>query len=382
MNATCNLCKGNTETIEPTKEKVWVTTNGYVLNASVHLHTCSECGHVQKYIDDEYNNKFKDIFKYYEVNLFSSNIDQMSFQSDGNFSSRLGSIVDKIKYKNILKKTGSLLEVGCARGFFLKAFHKEFPAWDLYGQEYNDIFKDIIFKIDGVKDFYERDDIITTSMNCIAMNHVLEIVPFPTETLLIHHNLLEDSGVHFVQVPDFLKDPFDLCIIDQVSHFTRSSLNYLAKKCGYSIISTTDGWTQKHTGWLATKCAPQLDVQMDVGTIEAAKNNVLNIMKWLNELPSFILEYSKGKELGIFGTAPASSWIAGAIDEQNTFFVDEDPYRQGKKLMDKIIYAPIDCPKNSCVFLPFAPQLAKIIQERLSKKYPQVDFFYFNSKLF
>lgn len=377
----CNICKGKTELIGQTKEKPWVISNGSRLHANIHLHICLECGHVQKNVDDELQNLIENTFKDYQVNSFDSNIDQMSFQNNGNFSSRLGFLVEKIKHKNILKKTGRLLEIGSAQGLFLKEFHKEFPEWALYAQDYDNQNKYIILNIDSVKDFYTKDDKITTNMNCIAMNHVLNVIPLPADILHTHHNLLEDSGIHFVQVPDYLKDPFDLCIADTYSHFTRTSLNYLAKECGYSIISTTDGWTQKHVGWLATKSTPCTYAKMDIKTVEVAKNNVLNILKWLDELPFFILEYAKGKELGILGTATAASWVAESINNINIFFVDEDPHRQGKDFLGKIIYAPNDCPSHSCVFLPFAPELTKKIKERLTKEYPRIDFFYFNKEL-
>lgn len=379
----CNLCNGKIEEFEQTKEKIWASSDGRVLRANISLCICSVCGHVQKNVDDAYQTIIENIYKNYKVNQFDGSLDQISFQNDGFSSSRSSVLIRKIKQKNILKDTGKLLDFGCATGLFLTEFSKEFPMWDLYGQEYDKLFKDIVLKIDRVKSFYTKDNEITTRMDCISMNHALEHVPFPVETLRSHHRLLEDSGIHFVQVPSYLKDPFELCMLDHISHFSHATLDYLARKCGYCVISTTDGWTQKHIGWLATKSSHIYSEKIEETktAIDIEKNKINKILAWLDALPNFILNYCKDKKLGILGTTPTSSWVAESINNENAFFCDEDPFRHGAELMGKIISSPKNCPVNACIFLPFAPKQAKIIQERLQKEYPHIDFFYFNKEL-
>jgi hypothetical protein len=68
---------------------------------------------------------------------------------------------------------------------------------------------------------------------------------------------------------------------------------------------------------------------------------------------------------GIFGTAVAGTWLAGARDIEVDFFVDEDPSRIGAKHLGIPIISPGDAAEGSDILVGMAPAVSK----RLAGKY-------------
>ena len=376
----CNICSGKVTVLQESKEKDWVTSDGYIMSGEVQLCLCSQCGHVQKNANKEYLETIADVYKNYRVNSLDGSIDQISFLDNGIRIYRSSRLIKEIVKTKILKNKGSVLDVGCGTGQFLKAWHDEYPQWDMYGQEYDTHFKERILAIPGVKGFYLKEDCHGGKFSCISMSHVLEHVLSPTELLLQHNSMLENDGIHLVQVPCFLYDPFDLCIYDHVSHFTSNSLEYLSQKGGVRIVDNATGWVPKHIGWLAQKGTETKAVVAE-GYVETIKEQVEKINIWLEKLPHLILEFSKDKQLGIFGSNPAAVWVAKKIDNKNDFFVDEDVHRMNHIIADTITLLPADCPEKLCVFLPFVLSHGKQLKQRLQKQYPHIEFFGFEMDL-
>ena len=74
----------------------------------------------------------------------------------------------------------------------------------------------------------------------ITLIHVLEHLHKPIEILSILAKKLKENGIIFIQIPNFLLNPFDLCVYDHTIHFDKDSLNRLASACDLKIISMDD----------------------------------------------------------------------------------------------------------------------------------------------
>lgn len=248
----CSLCHGNMEVLNKfSKFKSFVTSDGRIINnAYVTFLRCVKCGHIQKKYDEDYKLKLNSIYTSYSVDPFS--IGDQKIYSVNSAQSRFNIIINRLIDFKILPKQGSLLDIGCGRGTFLKKFNSYFPSWYLYGQEYDDHFKDEILSIPKVIHFFKNDDLYSTKekFTLITLHHVLEHIQFPVQVLLNQLNLLDRDGFHFIQVPSYEKEYFDLIVFDHCHHFSHRTLEFIATNVGIDLISSTDGWTPKHIGWL------------------------------------------------------------------------------------------------------------------------------------
>jgi hypothetical protein len=88
---------------------------------------------------------------------------------------------------------------------------------------------------------------------------------------------------------------------------------------------------------------------------------------WLRGVKHQAQQIRAGSDtFGIFGTAVAGSWLAGACNIKVDFFVDEDPNRIGGKHLGIPILSPGDAPPGADVFVGMAPAVSKRLAEKYS----------------
>ena len=77
----------------------------------------------------------------------------------------------------------------------------------------------------------------------ISLWHTLEHVPEPAGMLRSFHQWLKPEGQVLVQVPDVARNPYDLGVVDHVSHFTNATLRFCARSAGFEIAADGHSWT-------------------------------------------------------------------------------------------------------------------------------------------
>jgi len=70
--------------------------------------------------------------------------------------------------------------------------------------------------------------------------------------------------------------------------------------------------------------------------------------------------------VGILGTSISATWLAAALGDKVTFFVDEDASRVGREHLGLRIIGPADAPKEPAVLMPLRPDIALAMAWRLS----------------
>ncbi len=173
-------------------------------------------------------------------------------------------------------------------------------------------------------------------------------------------------------MPNYIENPFDLMVLDHVTHFDKSSICRLISNAGLEVINCEFDWVIKELTIVAKK--PYLSAPTsEQKQLHQIKLNVRVCLEWLGALPRKTEELLKAKNKGIFGTAIAAIWLYSELNSDFIdFFVDEDRARVGKKLYGLPIYSPLDIPEDSCVFLALPPILAQSVLERVNKK--RVDY--------
>jgi len=138
---------------------------------------------------------------------------------------------------------GRLLDVGCGSGKFLLRMKERM---DVFGIEPGSYGYQICRRrgLDVQNTFLEAADYQANSFDVITLNHVLEHVPNPKETLSHVRGLLRDSGFVIIQVPNlrsfaFLVSReyfFHLDVPRHLFHFTRKTLEAYLKAAGLKPV--------------------------------------------------------------------------------------------------------------------------------------------------
>jgi len=197
---------------------------------------CKKCGHVyqnprrnKKEIEKIYNTRKK----FYRSMPRKTNI--KSFELLYN---------KRLKIIERYSKKGTLLDIGCSFGTFLKIAHK--AGWETYG---NDISKHIVnfakrkMKLNVFYGPIEKAKYPNNFFDVITLFDVLEHLTNPLKTLKECNRILKSGGLLIIQTPaiDSLyaklkaKD-WEYYGLQHLNYFSKKSLEILLKKSKFKII--------------------------------------------------------------------------------------------------------------------------------------------------
>ena len=327
------------------------------------LATCSDCGIVQKPVTENWLCEIQKIYAGYAVYKQGGGVDQASFdQSTGTSLARSRKIVEWLQAGGCLPKTGSLLDIGCGNGAFLRAFYKSNPHWQTCGLELDARNKVVIESIPGVTALHVGSiDSLQVHFDLIVLIHALEHIPDPIGYLQALRSLLKPGGLLLIEVPDLETSPFDILIADHCTHFSANTLRWIVGKAGFEVCRLDTACVAKElTMLLRSATRPDQTSSFSPDDSATARAHLV----WLHKL----LEQgnSIAGPLGIFGTSISATWLAAALGGKVQFFVDEDPNRIGRKHMGCPVFSPHDAPTAPAVLLPLRTDIAIAVAERLA----------------
>ena len=334
---------------------------------------CASCGHVQKRLTKEWFAGINAIYNQYEMYPLSDGNEQVVFKNATPVPRTLR-LLERIEEAVQILETGKLLDIGCGNGAFLRTFGQKYKDWDLFGYEQSDTNSNVIRNIRGVKDFYSGSlDQIEDRFDIISMLYVIEHLHNPVAAMQTVRNLLKPEGIFFVQTSDFTENPFDLVVFDHCSHFHFNSLKYVVESAGLETKIKADDWVAKEIGLVAAtmknssaKSTPINNTQWTAITEKA--------LDWLHKVVVHARSVSINSIFGMFGTALAGTWLTKSLEDRVSFFVDEDPLKQGKTHMGLPILHPADVKNGETVYLAFPHKLANELYRRLAIKYVSTRF--------
>jgi SAM-dependent methyltransferase len=294
-----------------------------------------------------------------EQNIFDGKSDQ--------FSARSSYLIERFCSRLALPLQGRLLDVGCGNGSFLRSFHQHLPNWKLNGLEVSDKYKKDVEGIEGVEKFYSclAQD-VPGMFDVISMVHVLEHVPFPKEIVATLHRKLKAGGLLLIQVPNYLKNPFDLLIADHCTHFTLASARDLLLMGNFDVLIAAADWIPKELTIIGRK-SERVHNGVWKKTRPSTEKSLMQCMRWLKSVAAMGRKLSMGnKKFGLFGTSIAAVWLFQELRGNVQFFVDEDPHRVGKEFMGRPVYAPASVPDDGHVLMAFPRTIALKIAKKVT----------------
>jgi SAM-dependent methyltransferase len=328
---------------------------------------CSDCGAVQKPVTESWLDEVREIYAGYTVYEQGGGVEQASFDlNSGASMARSEKIVEWLKGSVTIPKKGSLLDVGCGNGSFLRAFGQNNPDWQMAGLELDTRNQALIESISGVTKLHVGPiHSLQARFDLIVLIHALEHIPDPIHYLKSLSGLLNPGGLLLVEVPDLETSPFDILIADHCTHFSIATLGWTAEKAGFEVCRMdAGGCVTKELTMLARY--PALSLRADSlsprdNGATAASGHIAWLQKLLRQGQSI------SGRIGIFGTSISATWLAAALGDKVGFFVDEDANRIGRRHMGHPIYSPSNAPKKSALLMPLRADIAISVARRLAQ---------------
>lgn len=205
------------------------------------MKTCGKCGHI-------YTNPIPNalnINKYYVSDDYVSHHDNRKTLLDTiYYAVKQHMIKKKISIiKELLKKEGKILDIGCGTGAFLEAL--KFKGYKTVGVEPGDLAREKAIKknIEVYKDIADLEKNHPGNFQLISLWHVLEHIEDIKKELLTYHRLLDNKAWLIIAVP--LNKSYDALFYKQywagfdlprhLHHFSPETLKKAATSTGFVL---------------------------------------------------------------------------------------------------------------------------------------------------
>lgn len=193
---------------------------------------CENCGfvYVNSVPSKRQLNQFYHTFDYYNVDAVEKVIRQDATRS-----------LQKIE---LYKNTGSLLDIGCGRGFFMDEARKR--GWEVQGIDYS---KNVIDYARTVLHLNaQRSDVFSVTsekkFDVVTLNQVIEHILNPKDLIQKCYDLLNSKGIIYIATPNIeslaakvAKEYFDHLIPPlHLGYFSQETLSRLLEESHFRIL--------------------------------------------------------------------------------------------------------------------------------------------------
>ena len=201
----CHACGGAAEALAAPALESLASSDCMPVKGDIRVGVCRNCGLLQKEISPAWNALCSKIYGNYQIYHQAAGREQKVLGRDtGAFKARSELIADFLKSSHDFPRNGSLLDIGCGNGAFLRSMHALFPEWTLVGADINDTYRDQILSI-GPRAAFKGTDELAASRDrhgMVVLIHCIEHIPGPVTYLAEARRYIEPGGRLLIQVPD------------------------------------------------------------------------------------------------------------------------------------------------------------------------------------
>jgi SAM-dependent methyltransferase len=272
--------------------------------------------------------------------------------------------------------SGRILDVGCGKGSFLRAFAAVRPGWRYAGVEPSRDEAELARR-DGRLEVFEgmfgSVPLASASFDLISIMHVLEHVSQPAGVLRELHRLLRPGGQLFIEVPNpcDVNMFYDLLLFEHLYHFTPDTLSWLAAREGFEVMAHERSTSYGAQRLIARKATAGRGGQFPAVSIGEAFEAWKELWSGMIALAAAGAQAARsGRRVGIFGAGmTAATWLVYS-DLHGAPLVglfDESPWKIGRTLFDCAIFplADIRAHQLDLVLIATMPNSQQRVAEKL-----------------
>ncbi|MCC8945702.1 class I SAM-dependent methyltransferase [Bradyrhizobium sp. Arg62] len=243
MSVRCPVCSSDQlHDLYPSFSGTCITSDMMVLrNASLDNRLCSGCGLIfnaggtRGWSEAFYKDS-------YSLMMRSPNAAIQSFSGPAPISQaeRTHQILREMSE---LPSQGAILEVGAGKGDFLGHFLEQSTEWRATAFEPSSAFDVLKQRFPSASIHhcdYKEFDAGAARFDLVVALGVLEHVENPLDMLRWGYERLHESGLFYIRVPNFARNPNDLFCADHLSKLTIHSLTSLAKAAGFDVVASKE----------------------------------------------------------------------------------------------------------------------------------------------
>ncbi len=337
-----------------------VTSDSLPCDLPAVIWRCSGCGHLQKVPTADEQASIDRIYATYQAHHLSGGREQLVFPPGLPPRPRTYHCLEQCV--PLLPAAGRLLDVGTGNGAVLKSAQALLPRWSLFGFDVGDKFRAEVEAMPGVAGFWSGDfaTVPEANFDLAVLWHTLEHVPDPASLLTAIAAKLAPGGRVLIQVPDIVRHPFDLAVVDHASHFGPAQLARTCARAGLRIAVDGRLWVHNCLTLLLEKG----DAPVSPG------DNLAWVFPWLQEGMQAIDREIGAGPFAIFGTGMAGLWMATQFGRPPACFVDEDAARDGQQVAGAPVRTPSSLDPSIPIVMSFMPATAEAIAARLRQQHP------------
>jgi len=287
--------------------------------------------------------------------------------ASGRLRKRCDVLLDHINALSGCPRSGTVLDVGCGSGVMLRALSQR-GGWRLHGLDLNTRFLATLQSIPGFEALHTCTPAdLPARFDLVTMVHSLEHFPAPLPALRDLRSKVAAGGRLFVEVPNAEANPFEYLVADHATHFSPSTLSFLATSAGWEIDELSTAWVSKELSLTAHPGADPVQLPAPNGAPDAV-TRIRAQIDWLRQCVDSAREAATGPApFGLFGSSIAATWLGGVLGDRISFYVGEDMNRVGRTLLGRPIVSPAEVPCKSVVYVALIPQIAALVAERLDR---------------
>jgi len=310
----------------------------------------------------------------------SADEDDLLFSTPTSEAETLTSSQATFLAEHVEARNGRVLDIGCGKGAFLRAFKSRLPQWQCAGVEPSRE-EATLARQDGSIAVYEgmfgTVALEPESFDLVSIMHVLEHVRRPAETLGQIRRVLKPGGLLFIEVPNTsdLNMFYDLLLFEHLYHFTPETLAWLLAREGFEVIAHQRSTSYGAQRVIARKTEATAQAWPEL-TIASGFESWRKLWAAMTDLAAEGARHAQaGKRVGIFGAGmTAATWLVHTTIGEAPIvgLYDESPWKIGRTLFDRPIYPMSDMSAHrvELVLLATMPGSQQLVRHKVSAACP------------
>ena len=360
----CNVC--NSSDIQPFFEsggKYSLTTMNKMIEGKTVVSYCSNCDHLQT---DELPNLIEFYADDYEINVNSSDDDQLYAIIDGKEIYRSEHEASVLADKINLKTHKNVLDFGCAKApTLLKLLDIEadvkpflFDVTDKYVSYWEQFPKSTEWCTHTLNpEWADKMDVV---LSFFALEHI----PNLSEILVEVKNVLRDGGIFCFLVPNILKNPGDFVVVDHVNHFSKSSILQMMTRAGFCEIEIDDDAYK--AAFVVRAKVDKSAIPEDIQITPELESIGLELASFWGgvkgRIQSFEADLPEDSLCAIYGAGFYGNFVFSCLKEPERVvcFLDQNKFLAGGKNHGIPVYKPAEMPEEiNALFAGINPKSAR-----------------------